>query len=164
MDELATVDEGPCLSACVPSVSGMTYWINTVSRGHVERGKAGGFTQANHGKPHPLRRMAKDDWIAFYSPKTDYPDGAPLQAFTALGQVCDDEIFQVDVPQVDREPAFQPWRRRVRYLDVIEAPVRPLIDGLGFITDRSNWGVRFRSGLFAIDQRDFEVIRDAMAP
>ena len=50
-----------------------TYWINTVSRGHVARGVAGGFTQANHGKPHMLRRMARDDWIVFYSPKTDYP-------------------------------------------------------------------------------------------
>ena len=29
----------------------MSYWINTVSRDHVQRGVAGGFTQANHGKP-----------------------------------------------------------------------------------------------------------------
>ena len=75
----------------------MTYWINTVSRGHVQRGVAGGFTQANHGKPHMLRRMARGDWIVFYSPKTDYPDGAPLQAFTAIGQVADDEVYQADL-------------------------------------------------------------------
>ena len=68
----------------------MTNWINTVSRDHVERGVRGRFTQANHGKPHMLKKMAKDDWIVFYSPKTAYPDGEPLQAFTAIGQVADD--------------------------------------------------------------------------
>ena len=43
-----------------------------------------------------LRKMARGDWIVFYSPKTAYPDGAPLQAFTAIGQVADDEPF-VDI-------------------------------------------------------------------
>ena len=36
----------------------MTNWINTVSRDHVERGVRGRFTQANHGKPHMLKKMA----------------------------------------------------------------------------------------------------------
>ena len=96
----------------------MTYWINTVSRGHVQRGVAGGFTQANHGKPHMLRRMSRGDWIAFYSPKTDYPDGAALQAFTAIGQVVDDEVYQADL-----DPEFQPWRRKVEFLSTSEAPI-----------------------------------------
>ena len=75
----------------------MTNWINTVSRDHVERGVRGRFTQANHGKPNMLRKMARGDWIAFYSPKTVYPDGEPLQAFTAIGQVADDEPYQVEM-------------------------------------------------------------------
>ena len=58
-----------------------------------ERGVAGGFTQANHGKPHMLKKMARGDWIVFYSPKTVYPDGEPLQAFTAIGQAADDWLF-----------------------------------------------------------------------
>lgn len=98
----------------------MTKWINTVSRGHVQRGVAGGFTQANHGKPHMLRRMARDDWIIFYSPKTDYPDGDPLRAFTAIGRVSDDEVYQEDF-----DPQFQPWRRRVEFLACRETPIRP---------------------------------------
>src|SRR5215217_6565871 len=61
----------------------MRNWINTVSRDHVERGVRGRFTQANHGKPNMLRKMARGDWIIFYSPKTVHPDGEPLQAFTA---------------------------------------------------------------------------------
>ena len=71
----------------------MTNWINTVSRDHVERGVGGRFTQANHGKPTMLRKMARGDWIIFYSPKTAYPDGEPLQAFTAIGQVADNEAY-----------------------------------------------------------------------
>jgi len=86
----------------------MTNWINTVSRDHVERGVRGRFTQANHGKPTMLRKMARGDWIIFYSPKTAYPDGEPLQAFTAIGQVADNEAYQADVA-----PDFQPWRRNI---------------------------------------------------
>ena len=95
----------------------MTNWINTVSRDHVERGVRGRFTQANHGKPHMLKKMARDDWIVFYSPKTGYPDGEPLQAFTAIGQVADDEPYQVAM-----SPDFQPWRRNVDFLPVHRDP------------------------------------------
>ena len=135
----------------------MTYWINTVSRGHVLRGVAGGFTQANHGKPQMLRRMAKDDWIVFYSPKTDYPEGDPLQAFTAIGRVTDDEVYQEDL-----DPEFQPWRRRVEFLPCQETPIRPLIEDLDFIERKAQWGYRFRFGVFKIDEHDFEVLRAAM--
>jgi len=146
------------LSGDTRSLTGMTtYWMNTVSRGHVTRGVAGGFTQANHGKPHMLRRMARDDWIVFYSPKTDYPHGDPLQAFTAIGRVADDEVYQEDF-----DPQFQPWRRRVEFLPCTETPIRPLIDELDFIENKAQWGFRFRSGVFKIDARDFAVIRAAM--
>ena len=91
-----------------PNVAVMNYWVNTVSRDHVQRGVAGGFTQANHGKPNLLRRMARGDWLVFYSPKTHYPEGEPLQAFTAIGQVSDDEPYQAEMA-----PDFYPWRRNV---------------------------------------------------
>ena len=110
----------------------MTNWINTVSRDHVERGVQGGFTQANHGKPHMLRKMARGDWIAFYSPRTVYPDGPALQAFTAIGQVADDEPYRVEV-----SADFTPWRRKVDFLDCTETPIRPLLDDLDFVEDTS---------------------------
>lgn len=135
----------------------MTNWINTVSRGHVERGVRGRFTQANHGRPHMLRKMARGDWIIFYSPKTDYPEGDPLQAFTAIGQVVDDEPYQTEVT-----PDLQPWRRNVDFLECTEAPIRPLLEKLNFIEDTSRWGYRFRAGVFTIDDHDFEVLRSAM--
>lgn len=135
----------------------MTTWINTVSREHVLRGVSGGFTQANHGKPDVLRRLRRGDWIAFYSPRTDYPKVAVLQAFTAIGQVTDDEPHQVDVTA-----DFRPYRRNVEFMACAETPIRPLIDQLDFITDKQRWGFRFRSGLFTVDDADFEIIRAAM--
>ena len=135
----------------------MNYWINTVSRDHVQQGVAGGFTQANHGKPNLLRRMARGDWVVFYSPKTHYPIGDPLQAFTALGQVSDDEPYQADMT-----PDFHPWRRNVEFLPCAETPIRPLLDELDFVEDKSRWGYRFRFGVFKIDEHDFDVIRSAM--
>lgn len=121
----------------------MTNWINTVSRDHVERGVRGRFTQANHGKPHMLRKMSRGDWIIFYSPRTEHPNGAPLQAFTAIGRVADDEPYQVEMT-----PDFQPWRRNVDFLD--------------FIEDKARWGYKFRFGVFRIDDHDLDVIRSAM--
>ena len=52
-------------------------WINTVSLDHVEGGVAGGFTQADHGKPDRLRRLSRGDRIAFYSPWTKMRSGSP---------------------------------------------------------------------------------------
>ncbi|BBZ36604.1 EVE domain-containing protein [Mycolicibacterium confluentis] len=135
----------------------MTAWINTVGRDHVLRGVAGGFTQSDHGTPDRLRRLVRDDWVAFYSPRTDHPDGAPLQAFTALGRIVDDEPFQVQMTE-----GFHPFRRRMEFLDCTETPIRPLLDGLGFIEDKKRWGYRFRFGLFRIPDADFALIRSAM--
>lgn len=133
----------------------MTNWINTVSRDHVSLGVRGRFTQANHGKPAALRRMARGDWIVFYSPKTSYPDGDPLQAFTAIGQVADDEPYQA-------MPDDGPWRRNVDFLECSETPIRPLLEQLDFIEDATRWGYKFRFGVFKIEDRDLEVIRSAM--
>ncbi|WP_101950939.1 EVE domain-containing protein [Mycobacterium sp. 3519A] len=130
----------------------MTAWMNTVSRDHVLRGVRGRFTQANHGKPHMLKKMAKGDWIVFYSPKTDYPKGEPLQAFTAIGQVVDDEPYQ----------DFQTWRRTVDFLECTETPIRPLLEKLEFIEDKTRWGYKFRAGVFKISDQDFDVLRSAM--
>ncbi len=121
------------------------------------RGVAGGFTQASHGKPHMLKRLTKGDWIVFYSPKTSYQDGDPLQAFTAIGQVKEDELYQVEM-----SPDFVPWRRNVKFYDCHETPVKPLISDLAFIKDKTNWGYKFRFGMFEIPQEDFKKIQSAI--
>ena len=134
----------------------MANWINTVSRDHVQQGVRGRFTQANHGKPHMLRQMARGDFIVFYSPRTALNGGEPLQAFTAIGQIADDEPYEAVTPE------FAPWRRNVDFLASNETPIRPLIDDLHFIEDKKRWGNRFRFGVFKIDDADLALIRHAM--
>jgi hypothetical protein len=133
------------------------YWINTVSRDHVRRGVEGGFTQANHGKPHMLLRMKSGDGVAFYSPKTEFSGQQPLQRFTAIGFVKDDDLYQVEM-----SPGFIPWRRNVRFLESEEIPIQPLINSLSFIKDPSRWGYMFRLGMFEIPEADFKLIAQQM--
>jgi hypothetical protein len=88
-----------------------------------------------------------------------HPDGEPLQAFTAIGQVADDEPYQAEMSE-----DFHPWRRNVDFLPCAETPIKPLIDRLGFIEDKRRWGYKFRFGVFRIDDGDLAVIREAMTP
>ena len=131
----------------------VNHWINTISRDHVRRGVEEGFTQANHGRSTVLRRLARGDLVAFYSPRTRYPDGDQLQHFTAVGRVLDDAPYQVEMTAT-----FHPWRRRMQFLACEEAPIQELIGELTFITDPIRWGVPFRRGLFQINDGDFQHI------
>ena len=146
-----------CATALGPP-NRQTYWVSTISRDHVRLGVEGGFTQAGHGKASGLKRLKADDWLVFYSPKTSLRDGEPLQAFTAIGRVVDDDLYQVE-----QAPGFTPWRRNVEFVRGIETPIRPLIDQLSFIKDKRRWGYMFRVGLFKIPQEDFALISRAMA-
>src|SRR5690348_2435349 len=87
------------------------YWIGVTSSDHVALAVAGGFVQLNHGKAGPLERMRVGDGFAYYSPRTAYPDGDGVQAFTALGRVTGAAIFQADLGG-----GFLPFRRSVAFL------------------------------------------------
>ena len=132
----------------------MTGWVGVVCRDHVQRGTQLGIAQLGHGKRDGLARLATGDWLVYYSPRTSLRGGEPLQAFTALGVVADDEIWQA------HEGDFHPWRRRVDYLpDVTETPIRSLALDL---TAQSNWGVQLRRGLVKLTEHDMHQIRTAM--
>jgi DNA-binding MarR family transcriptional regulator/predicted RNA-binding protein len=148
------------LSTCATALGPpeQTYWVSTISRDHVRLSVEGGFTQAGHGKASGLKRLKADDWLIYYSPKTSLRDGEPVQAFTAIGRVLDEELYQVE-----QAPGFTPWRRNIEFVKSIEAPIRPLIDQLSFIKDKRRWGYMFRVGLFKIPREDFAVISRAMA-
>ncbi len=132
-------------------------WVNTISRNHVLRGVQGGFTQADHGRSTRLARLQAGDRIVFYSPRTDYPEGEPLQEFTACGVVTGAAVYQVELT-----PGFQPWRRDMAFFDSAPTPIRPLLGTLSFIPDGRNWGFTFRRGLFQIPGDDFDRILTAM--
>lgn len=132
----------------------MTYWLGVVSKDHVLRGVSLGIVQVGHGKRPPLTRMHPGDWFVYYSPREKIDTGASLKAFTALGRITDDEIWQAD------EGSFTPWRRRADYLtDVSDAPIASLALDL---TAQPNWGHQLRRGLLELSEHDFEAIRAAM--
>ena len=133
------------------------YWIAVASKDHVMNGVAGGFMQANHGKSSPLRRVAPGDWVIYYSPKQRYKGKEPCQAFTAVGQVKEGELYTAVMA-----PDFEPARRDVDFKACGEVGIRPLINQLNFIEDKQRWGYMFRFGFFEINQLDFSLITGAM--
>ena len=134
-----------------------SFWIGVVSRSHVEIGVAGGFMQLSHGKKAAAQRLKAGDGLLMYSPRTAYPDGEPLQAFTAVGTVTSGEVYQVEM-----SPDFKPFRVDVRFVRCKEAPIKPLIEQLSFIKSKTHWGAAFRFGQLKVPARDFALIADAM--
>lgn len=133
------------------------YWMIVASKDHVQRGMAGGFIQANHGKPAPLKRMSAGDWVIFYSPKLVYGEPEKCQCFTALVRVVDENIYQQDMGN-----DFVPFRRKVQILPSKEVSILPLIDDLTFIKDKTHWGAPFRFGILQIPEEDFRLIASRM--
>ena len=135
----------------------MKAWIGVVARNHVQQGVREHIAQLGHGKRAPLARLSEGDYLIYYSPQTDYPDGERLQAFTALGVVADNENYEYTT-----ESGFRPFRRRVDYLPGSEAPIKPLLPYLSFSRDTPNWGMVMRRGLIEITMDDFQLIAEAM--
>jgi predicted RNA-binding protein len=135
----------------------MKYWIIVASKDHVQRGLAGGFIQANHGKAAPLKRMDAGDWVIFYSPKLEYGKPEKCQCFTAIVRVVKDDVYQHDMGG-----GFIPFRRKVQFLPSNDISILPLINDLTFIQDKTHWGAPFRFGTLQIPQEDFLLIASRM--
>ena len=133
------------------------YFLLSASRDHVLKGVAGSFAQARHGHKDLISKLSKGDWIVFYSAKDEYEGGKPLQQFTALGQVTDEEPYQPDGSE-----NFKPYRRAVAFEKVTETEIRPLLEQLSFIKNKKRWGFYLISGFRELSNADFEVIRAAM--
>ncbi|MEP6662487.1 MAG: EVE domain-containing protein [Verrucomicrobiota bacterium] len=135
----------------------MRYWIGVASREHVKLGVAGSFCQLCHGKSQPLKRMSVGDWLIYYSSKENFESPVLCQQFTAIGEVIDDEIYPFAM-----SPGFVPHRRNIRFIPAKDISIRPLIDQLSFIRDKTKWGYAFRFGHFEIPKQDFELIAKNM--
>lgn len=131
----------------------MKYWLGVVCRDHVLRGVSLGIAQLGHGKRDGLAKLSPGDWLVYYSPRTSLRDGEALQAFTAIGEVADAEIWQAD------EGDFKPWRRRVAYAPAHSAAIHELPLEL---TAQPNWGYQLRRGLVPLSEHDFRAIEAAM--
>jgi predicted RNA-binding protein len=133
------------------------YWIVVASKDHAYIGISNGIIQANHGKEAPLKRMHKGDGVIIYSGKEKLEEDLKYQKFTGVGEILDDEIFQVKVTK-----DFTPFRRKVSYLPSKDISIIPLIPLLSFIKNKSSWGYPFRFGLLEISEQDFKLIADKM--
>lgn len=137
-------------------------WLVVASADHVAIGSSGGFVQACHGKPAPMRRLQPGDRVVCYSPSQRYsPSHASraddrLQAFTAIGTVRDGESYRADMG-----PGFQPWRRDVAWHEAEPVAISALQGALSFLQER-NWGYRLRQGLVEISDADMTAIAEAM--
>jgi hypothetical protein len=133
------------------------YWLAVASADHARRGKDLGIMQVCHGKGGPLKRPRAGDGVVYYSPTVSFGGSDRLQAFTSIGVVRDERIYQADMGG-----GFRPFRRDVTFVKANEASILPLLDELELTRGKRNWGYAFRFGFLEITQRDFAVISAAM--
>ncbi|RVU02638.1 EVE domain-containing protein [Mucilaginibacter limnophilus] len=132
------------------------YWVIAVSKNYLQNGIKGGYMQANDGKDAILEKLEKGDWLIFFSPKEVNGSNTALQAFTGIGQVEDDDIYQ-------SEPGNKrPYRRKVTFYKCEDVPAESIVDRLSFVQDKKGWEKVFRFGFFEIPEVDFETIKRAM--
>lgn len=129
----------------------MSDHLGVVSADHVRRAVALGVAQIGHGKRPPLTRMRPGDRLVYYSPRQELGGPATLRAFTAIGTVADDEIWQAD------EGAFQPWRRRVDYVTGSAVALVDVQDRLDLTRD-AHWGYQLRRGLVPLTPADTDLL------
>jgi len=133
------------------------YFLICASKDHVLKGVKGGFAQAGHGRKDFISKPEKGDWVVFYSSKDKFENGKPLQKFTAIGQVVDEEPHQSNTSR-----NFKPYRRDVKFKNSHEVEIRPLLERLTFIKNKKRWGFYLISGFREISKEDFNVIKNAM--
>ena len=135
----------------------MKYWLGVVSKNHVMIGVEGKFAQVCHGKSGPLKRLKKDDWLVYYSPKQAMNSDIPVQEFTAIGQVSDDEVFEFAM-----NDSFKPFRRKMDYWANARALKIADVKSMLHLTAEPNWGYQLRLGLLELSDHDFDIIYERM--
>lgn len=134
------------------------YWIAVVAQQDALRAVAGGYAEVGHGKAGPLERMRAGDGFAVYSPRDSWPDGAPLQVFTAIGRVRTGIVHRAEGGD-----GPGPFRIDVEYFPAAPAPIHPLIEEFSFIRNKAHWGTAFRYGLIKVPPEDFARLAVAMS-
>jgi hypothetical protein len=148
------------IAASRPGAGGAS-WVAVASAEHVAIGREHGFMQVGHGKGAPLKRLHAGDRIAYYSPVRVFGGKAACQAFTAVGVVRDERVYQ-GVMSIQGQADFHPFRKDVLWFDAQEAPIRPLLEVLSFTMGKPNWGYALRFGLLKVTEADMDAIMQAM--
>ena len=72
----------------------MRYWIGVIAGDLIPFAVAEGVCAFTKGQEAPVAKLDVGDRFFFYSPKTGVMDGDPVQAFTAMGEVTGDVVYQ----------------------------------------------------------------------
>lgn len=131
-------------------------WLGVVSAEHVRRGVALGIAQIGHGRRSGLARMRAGDRLVLYSPRERLDDRVSLRAFTAIGTVPDDDVWQAE------DGDFRPFRRRIDYdRDARVVPLAEVHEALA-LTRPTGWGVQLRRGLLPLEPEDADLLARRM--
>ncbi len=133
------------------------FWIGVACKEHVENGVKLGVCQFCHGKSAPAKRLSCGDFVIYYSSKVTMGGAELYQKFTAIGEVVDDEPYQVYMGD-----ELKPFRRNIDYFNAKHIDIKPLVPLLDFIKNKKSWGYIFRYGFLEIDQGSFEIIASSM--
>lgn len=134
------------------------YWIAVVPKIGVDKAVAGKFAMFAHGQKAAMERVHPGDWLAYYSPRTEMRGGDEVRSFTAIGRFTNRDPYESEVALGQIV-----WRRGINWeTGTRPADVYPLLDQLGFIRDRRNWGIFFHRSLFSVSRDDFRLIGAAM--
>ena len=133
------------------------YFLGLAERLHARMCMEAGVVVLGIKGPAGVKKLSPGDGVVYYSPKTE-PDGETLQAFTAIGEVVGEDIYERsfggDTLIWVRNMEWQP--------DVHEAPIRPLLEDLSWIKKPQNWGFYMRGSSREITAEDFTLISRAM--
>jgi hypothetical protein len=133
------------------------YFIATVSREHVLKGKDLGIIQVCHGNKSRLSSIKKDDFLIYYSSREFFQKEITCKKFTAICKITSEEPYQVKMTE-----DFHPWRKDAFYFESKDAYFYDLKDVLVF-TKNKNYPLLMRYGLFEICFEDFEIIKNKMS-
>lgn len=134
----------------------MAHYVGVVHRKMVEIARERGVVAFGHGKESLVRSLEVGDSVIFYAPREE-PDGAPVQAFVALAEVTGAEPRESDFYM-----GRTGWLRDARFLMTAEVPVKPMLEDLTFVKNKTHWGMTFRGGRFRIPGEDHARIVAAM--
>jgi hypothetical protein len=133
----------------------VTAWLGIASAEHVRRGVELGIAQIGHGRRAGLVRMLLGDLLVHYPPRETL-GGSPLQGFTAIGRIADEEVWQED------EGEFRPLRRRVDYDMSVQPVALEVVREDLDLTSGPHWGHRLRRGPVELTTSDAGTLSAAM--
>ncbi|KAI8802549.1 hypothetical protein BJ742DRAFT_778101 [Cladochytrium replicatum] len=144
------------------------YYLLVASRDHILKGIEGNFLQQRH--PHRLERLKAGDYIVVYAAKQQIgKDSKANRCRKVLGiaQAVDGNCLKLTAEEVLGTENAAACSSKVFYRktnlqfidDFVVKDFEPLIPRLGFVKNKSRWGLSLMRGFVEISKDDFDVFR-----